>query len=228
MVSEKSLLLFAIEEPLVLSVSCFSEAQPLSFFCWRVWPHSFDFRGSLTDAWKGTWAPIWIHLKDYCANVARWVCAVLCAGNSPSSLGSVSFLETPNKLLPSKLCYFSAELKCSLLQPAKSNWDYIAPCSHTLNVANRASWDQGKLWLALRVQGQVHNVLTHSPLYNRMTLGPPVFRNVLTHSVRLSVNWLGSGCAWGQRMKFVYECGEPTYISRGYIQPQQEQELSNN
>lgn len=68
-----------------------------------------------------------------------------------------------------------------------------------LACSNRASWDQGKRWLALRVQGRVHNVLTHSPLYNRMTLGPPVFRNVPTHPVRLSASWLGSGYAWGQR-----------------------------
>lgn len=118
MVSEESILLSEIKEPLVLRVSCFFEAQPLSFFCWR--PHSFDFGWRVADAWKGTWAQIWIRLRDYCANVVRWVCAVLCAGDSPSSPGSVSLLETPNKPLASKLCYFSAELKFSL-QSAKSN-----------------------------------------------------------------------------------------------------------
>lgn len=83
---------------------------------------------------------------------------LLCAEGSPGSPGSASLLETPNKPLASELCYFSAGLKCSLLQAAKSNLDHLAACRHTPNVApdpqlapaEPASWGRGGSgWLSV-------------------------------------------------------------------------------
>ena len=128
--SKRSVPLSAIEEPLVLSISCFSEAQPLSFR-WSLTTTALISEGRRQNACKGTWTPIWICLRDYRENVARWVCA----GDSPGNLGSASLSETPNKPLASKLCYFSAGLNCSLLRAARGALDHIAACSPAPNVA---------------------------------------------------------------------------------------------
>lgn len=64
-------------------------------------------------------ALVWICLRASACSCGQMNMRCVTAGTPWGALGSASFLETPNKPLASRLCCFSAGLKCSPLQAAK-------------------------------------------------------------------------------------------------------------